>query len=115
MDKLVRIRDFTYDELAKRGRWNDTMDSIIQKLLCQEQQSNQAIGGTPKSEREERHRKKMMVKRSDEDKNVLQGASKVGSQEERHAEDLVDSLSRRSNSSDNDNMEVAQAEVVSGR
>jgi hypothetical protein len=114
MDKLVRIKDLTYDELAKRGRWNDTMDSIIQKLLCQ-QQNNQAIGDTPKSEREERHRKKMVVKHSDEDKNVLQGASTVGSQEERHAEDLVDSLSRRSNSSDNDNMEVAQAEVVSGR
>ncbi|MGH9927396.1 MAG: hypothetical protein ACREAS_09095 [Nitrososphaera sp.] len=114
MDKIVRIRDFTYDELAKRGRWNDTMDSIIQKLLCQ-QKDNHAIDDTPKSEREERHRKKMVGKHSDEDKNVLQGASTVGSQEEHHADDLVDSLSRRSNSSDNDNMEVAQADVVSGR
>jgi hypothetical protein len=50
MDKFVRIKDSTYNELAKRGTWNDTMDSIIQTLLCQ-QQSNQAIGDT-KSERE---------------------------------------------------------------
>jgi hypothetical protein len=50
MDKLVRIKDSTYNELAKRGTWNDTMDSIIQTLLCQ-QQSNQAIGNTI-SERE---------------------------------------------------------------
>jgi hypothetical protein len=114
MYKLVRIRDFTYNELAKRGKWNDTMDSIIQKLLCQ-QQNNHAIGDTPKSEREKRQRKKMVVKDSDEDKNVLQGALSVGRQEQRHAEDLVDSSSRRSNSSDNDNMEVAQAEVVSSR
>jgi len=54
MDKLVRIRDSTYNELAKCGKWNDTMDSIIQGLL-QQQQNNQGIGDTPKKpEREER-------------------------------------------------------------
>jgi hypothetical protein len=80
MDKLVRIKDSTYNELTKRGKWNDTMDSIIQRLLCQ-QQNNHGIDDTPKkSEREERQRKKMMVRDSDEGKNVLQGALQVGSQ-----------------------------------
>jgi hypothetical protein len=53
MAKLVRIKDSTYNELAKRGKWSDTMDSIIQRLL-HHQQNNHGIDDTPKSEREER-------------------------------------------------------------
>jgi hypothetical protein len=41
MDRLVRFKDCTYNELAKRGKWNDTMDSIIQQLL--QQQKNHGI------------------------------------------------------------------------
>lgn len=41
MSKLVRITDSTYDELAKHGQWNDTMDSIIQRLL--HKQNNHGI------------------------------------------------------------------------
>jgi hypothetical protein len=53
MGKLVRIKDSTYNELAKRGTWSDTMDSIIQRLLYP--QKNHGIDDTPKkSEREER-------------------------------------------------------------
>lgn len=53
MGKLVRIKDSTYNELAKRGKWSDTMDSIIQRLLYP--QKNHGIDDTPKkSEREER-------------------------------------------------------------
>ena len=54
MGKLVRIKDSTYNELARRGKWSDTMDSIIQRLLHQ-QQNNHGIDDMPKkSEREER-------------------------------------------------------------
>ena len=53
MGKLVRIKDSTYNELAKRGKWSDTMDSIIQRLLYP--QKNHGIDDTPKkSETEER-------------------------------------------------------------
>jgi hypothetical protein len=51
MDKLVRIRDSTYNELAKRGKWNDTMDSIIQQLLQQEKK-HRIDEATKKSQRE---------------------------------------------------------------
>jgi hypothetical protein len=66
MDKLVRIRDSTYNELAKRGKWDDTMDSIIQRLL--HQQNNHGIGDTPnKSEREERPLQDSNVRKSARD------------------------------------------------
>src|SRR5215211_6533006 len=51
MNRLVRVRDCTYNELAKRGKWNDTMDSIIQRLL--QQQKNHGIDeAAKKSQRE---------------------------------------------------------------
>ena len=34
MTKLIRVKESTYQELAKFGQWFDTMDSIIAKLLC---------------------------------------------------------------------------------
>jgi hypothetical protein len=36
MSKLLRVRDKTYEELGKLGKWNETMDSIIVKLLLHE-------------------------------------------------------------------------------
>jgi hypothetical protein len=29
----MRVKDQTYQELANRAKWNDTMDEIISKLL----------------------------------------------------------------------------------
>jgi hypothetical protein len=33
MAKLIRVSDSTYKELAKDGKWSDTMDSLIVRLL----------------------------------------------------------------------------------
>jgi predicted CopG family antitoxin len=33
MVKLIRIQDSTYYELANYGKWSDTMDDIITRLL----------------------------------------------------------------------------------
>lgn len=33
MAKLIRVDDSTYKELGEYGHWNDTMDSIIWRLL----------------------------------------------------------------------------------
>jgi hypothetical protein len=53
MDKLVRIRDSTYNELAKRGKWKDTMDSIIQRLMYHQEQTNRGIDDTSKKSQRE--------------------------------------------------------------
>jgi hypothetical protein len=110
MDKLVRIRDSTYHELAKHGKWNDTMDSIIQRLLHQ-QQNNHGIDDTSKkSETEERQSKKMRIRNgSDEGKNVLRGALQVDRQEKRQA--LPDSLYAIDNT-DHKVQEVPLADAV---
>jgi hypothetical protein len=52
LDKLVRVKDCTYNELAKRGKWNDTMDSIIQQLL-QQQQKNPGLDESIKNSQRE--------------------------------------------------------------
>lgn len=52
MDRLVRVKDCTYNELAKRGKWNDTMDSIIQQLLQQQQKNHGIDEVAKKSQRE---------------------------------------------------------------
>lgn len=31
--KLIRVKDATFEKLTKLGRWNDTMDTIITKLI----------------------------------------------------------------------------------
>ncbi len=33
MTKLIRLKDRTYQELASRGSWKDTMDAIVARLL----------------------------------------------------------------------------------
>jgi hypothetical protein len=33
MSKLIRLEDSTYKELSQYGRWEDTMDTIIRRLL----------------------------------------------------------------------------------
>jgi hypothetical protein len=33
MVKLIRVQDSTWERLAKEGRWGDSMDSIILKIL----------------------------------------------------------------------------------
>jgi hypothetical protein len=33
MIKLIRVKESTYQKLAERGYWRDTMDSIIMRLL----------------------------------------------------------------------------------
>ncbi len=30
---MIRVQDSTYNELAKSGKWTDTMDDIIVNLL----------------------------------------------------------------------------------
>ena len=85
MDKLVRIKDCTYNELAKRGKWSDTMDSIIQQLL--QQPDYRRIDDMTKSKREEdRQRKKLIILDCDNDKNALRGALPVRSQKRQAAE-----------------------------
>lgn len=31
--KLIRVKDATFQDLTKLGNWNDTMDSIITRLM----------------------------------------------------------------------------------
>jgi hypothetical protein len=33
MAKLIRLQDFTYRRLSRHGRYGDTMDSIITRML----------------------------------------------------------------------------------
>jgi hypothetical protein len=33
MSKLIRVQDSTHKRLAKYGHWDDTMDTIIDRLL----------------------------------------------------------------------------------
>lgn len=33
MPKLIRLEDSTYKELGQYGRWEDTMDTIVRRLL----------------------------------------------------------------------------------
>jgi hypothetical protein len=33
MSKLIRVKDHTFDELAKHAKWSDTMDMIISRLM----------------------------------------------------------------------------------
>jgi hypothetical protein len=33
MVKLIRLKDDTYQQLTACGRWSDTMDSIVLRLL----------------------------------------------------------------------------------
>ena len=33
MSKLIRVQDSTHKKLAKYGHWDDTMDTIIERLL----------------------------------------------------------------------------------
>jgi hypothetical protein len=40
MSKLIRIKDETFEELSKLGRWSDTMDVIISRLLKQRKTSS---------------------------------------------------------------------------
>jgi hypothetical protein len=33
MPKLIRLEESTYKELGQYGRWEDTMDTIVRRLL----------------------------------------------------------------------------------
>ena len=33
MTEVIRVKDSTFEELIKRGKWSDTMDAIVSKLL----------------------------------------------------------------------------------
>ena len=33
MPKLIRLEDTTYKELGQYGRWEDTMDTIVRRLI----------------------------------------------------------------------------------
>ncbi|MGH9976963.1 MAG: hypothetical protein ACRD8Z_14175 [Nitrososphaeraceae archaeon] len=37
MSKLIRVKDHTYGELAKRAKWSETLDELIMKLLEQQE------------------------------------------------------------------------------
>lgn len=37
MPKLIRLEDSTYKELSHYGHWEDTMDSIVRRLLQEAQ------------------------------------------------------------------------------
>ena len=42
MSKLIRVNDSTYEKLAKYGHWDDTMDTIIKRLLQKAQSYKEA-------------------------------------------------------------------------
>ena len=33
MTKVIRLKDETFEELTKYGKWSDTMDTIVSTLL----------------------------------------------------------------------------------
>ena len=35
MTHVIRVKDETFEELTRRGRWSDTMDKIISQILRQ--------------------------------------------------------------------------------
>jgi hypothetical protein len=35
MTHVIRIKDETFEELTRRGKWQDTMDNIISRVLKQ--------------------------------------------------------------------------------
>jgi hypothetical protein len=35
MTRVIRIKEETFEELAKYGKWSDTMDMIISRILKQ--------------------------------------------------------------------------------
>jgi hypothetical protein len=35
MTHVIRVRDGTFEELTRRGKWQDTMDNIISRVLKQ--------------------------------------------------------------------------------
>jgi hypothetical protein len=39
MSKVIRVKNQTYQELASRAKWTDTMDEIISKLLQKENEA----------------------------------------------------------------------------
>ena len=43
MTKVIRVRDSTFEELIRRGKWSDTMDAIVIKLLKKEGEENKKI------------------------------------------------------------------------
>lgn len=43
MTKVIRVKDDTFEELMKRGKWCDTMDTIVLKLLKDKENENKKI------------------------------------------------------------------------
>jgi hypothetical protein len=43
MTKVIRVKDSTFEELIKRGKWSDTMDAIVSKLLKDDEEDNKKI------------------------------------------------------------------------
>ena len=37
--KVLRVKDGTFEELVKHGRWDDTMDTIVSRILEQVKES----------------------------------------------------------------------------
>lgn len=35
MTKVLRVKDETFEEIVKRGKWTETMDMIISRVLRQ--------------------------------------------------------------------------------
>jgi hypothetical protein len=43
MTKVIRVKDSTFEELIKRGKWSETMDAIVSKLLKEGEKDNKKI------------------------------------------------------------------------
>jgi hypothetical protein len=55
MAKLIRVSNSTYRRLADQGRWYETMDGIIVRLMLEANLRQQSAAGHHHNEEVEKH------------------------------------------------------------